>query len=137
MASASERSLGEHAGLDSTGPLVPSLAINANHKEPQHQRSFGEDADDCEQSEQMARGRPIIASAIGGLGEIVGDAGLTFSPGDPRALADAMRRILDEPDLGASLGARGRRRILLSFSYGGMIEEHARIYREVSATTKA
>ncbi len=48
-----------------------------------------------------------------------------------------MKRILDEPDLGASLGAAGRQRILLSFSYRGMIDAHARLYREVSAATKS
>jgi len=87
--------------------------------------------------EQMVRGRPVIASAIGGLGELVSGSGLTFSPGDPQALADAMMRILDEADLGASLGAVGRQRILLSFSYGGMIDAHARLYREVSGATKS
>ena len=87
--------------------------------------------------EQMVRGRPVIASAIGGLGELVRHAGLTFSPGDPQALARAMKRILDEPGLGASLGAAGRQRILLSFSYRGMIEAHARLYREVSAATNS
>jgi len=48
-----------------------------------------------------------------------------------------MRRILEEPDLLASLGASGRQRILLSFSYRGMIDAHARLYREVSAAAKA
>ena len=76
-------------------------------------------------------------SAIGGLGEFVGDSGLTFSPGNPRALADAMWRVLDEPDLCASLGAAGRRRILLSFSYRGMIDAHACLYRAVCAAAKA
>jgi len=83
--------------------------------------------------EQMVRSRPVIASEIGGLGELVSGSGLTFSPNDPHSLAAAMRRILDEADLPASLGAAGRRRILQSFSYGGMIDAHARIYREVSA----
>ncbi len=87
--------------------------------------------------EQMVRGRLVIASAIGGLGELVRGSGLAFSPGDPLALADAMKRVLDEPDLGASLGAAGRQRILLSFSYGGMIDAHARLYREVSTATKS
>jgi glycosyltransferase involved in cell wall biosynthesis len=87
--------------------------------------------------EQMVRGRPVIASAIGGLGELVRGSGLTFSPGDTQALADAMKRILDEPGLAASLGATGRQRILLSFSYGGMIDAHARLYREVSAATNS
>jgi glycosyltransferase involved in cell wall biosynthesis len=87
--------------------------------------------------EQMVRGRPVIASAIGGLGELVRDAGLIFSPGDPQALAHAMKRILDEPGLAASLRAAGRQRILLSFSYRGMIEAHAHLYREVSAATNS
>jgi len=87
--------------------------------------------------EQMVRGRLVIASAAGGLGEIVGDAGLTLSPGDPRGLANAMKRVLDEPDLSSSLGTVGRQRILQSFSYWSMIAAHACIYREVCAAAKA
>jgi glycosyltransferase involved in cell wall biosynthesis len=80
--------------------------------------------------EQMACGRPVIASAIGGLGEIVSGAGLTFPPNDPEALAGAMKRILDDPMLAASLGVAARQRVLRSFSLGGMIDAHARVYRE-------
>jgi glycosyltransferase involved in cell wall biosynthesis len=87
--------------------------------------------------EQMARGRLVIASAIGGLGEIVNGVGLTFPPNDPAALAGAMRKILLEPGLATSLGASARQHVLLSFSLGGMIDAHARIYREVSNATKA
>src|SRR5260370_7057284 len=87
--------------------------------------------------EQMARGRAVIVSAIGGLAELVRDSGLTFSPGDPQALADAMIRILADAALGASLAVLGRRPILLSFSYGGMIDAHARLYREICAAAKA
>lgn len=79
--------------------------------------------------EQMARGRAVIASAIGGLGEIVNGAGLIFAPGDPASLAGAMRRILDEPDLASSLGALARQRVLQSFSFGAMIDAHATLYR--------
>jgi glycosyltransferase involved in cell wall biosynthesis len=86
--------------------------------------------------EQMFLGRTVIASSIGGLGELVRDAGLTFSPGDPHSLANAMRRIQDEPDLTVSLGTAGRLRILQSFSYGGMIDAHARLYREVRAAAQ-
>jgi len=80
--------------------------------------------------EQMARGRPVIASAVGGLQEIVGDAGLTFLAGDASALADAMRRILDEPCLASSLGVLARQRVLQSFSLRAMIDAHARLYRQ-------
>ncbi|HET7150201.1 MAG TPA: glycosyltransferase family 4 protein, partial [Candidatus Acidoferrum sp.] len=75
--------------------------------------------------EQMMRGRPVIASAIGGLEEIVDGAGLTFRPGDPAALAKAMLRILKEPDLGSCLAERGRERALQSYSFGAMIDGHA------------
>ena len=82
--------------------------------------------------EQMARGRTVIASSVGGLREIVEGAGLTFPPGDSMALANAMRRILDEPGLSSSLGAQARRRALQSFSLSAMIDAHARIYRAIS-----
>ncbi|HKW63438.1 MAG TPA: glycosyltransferase family 4 protein [Candidatus Acidoferrum sp.] len=83
--------------------------------------------------EQMARGRPVIASAVGGLKEIVEGAGLTFSPGDSSALAHSMRRIMDEPGLASSLAALARQRVLQSFSLRPMIEAHARVYRELYA----
>jgi glycosyltransferase involved in cell wall biosynthesis len=80
--------------------------------------------------EQMAHGRAVIASAVGGLKEIVEGAGLTVPPGDPSALAGAMRRILTEPGLASSLAALARQRVLQSFSFGAMINAHARVYRD-------
>lgn len=86
--------------------------------------------------EQMMRGRPVIASETGGLGEIVDGAGLTFRPRDPAALAKAMLRIVNEPNLGCCLAALGRRRALQSYSSGAMIDGHARVYREVRLRDK-
>lgn len=86
--------------------------------------------------EQMARGRLVIASAVGGLKEIVEGVGLTFPVGDSPALAQAMRRILDEPNLVSSLGAMGRQRVLQSFSFSAMIDAHALVYREMHATAR-
>ena len=79
--------------------------------------------------EQMARGRVVIASAIGGLGEIVDGAGLTFAPGDSVALAEAIGRILDDPALASSSAVLARQRVLRSFSFGAMIDAHACLYR--------
>jgi glycosyltransferase involved in cell wall biosynthesis len=56
--------------------------------------------------EAMVCGKPVIASRIGGLQEVVVDAqtGLLVEPGDPRALAAALERLLREAELRAALG---------------------------------
>ena len=82
--------------------------------------------------EQMARGRPVIASEVGGLREIVEGAGLTFRPGDSSALAEAMKRILDEPGLVSSLAVKGRQRVHQTFSLEAMIDAHVRVYGTIS-----
>jgi glycosyltransferase involved in cell wall biosynthesis len=83
--------------------------------------------------EQMARGRLVIASAVGGLREIAEGAGLTFPPGDSLALAQAMRRTLDESGLVSSLAVLARQRVLQSFSFSAMIDAHADVYRKLYA----
>ena len=81
--------------------------------------------------EHMMRGRAVIASDIGGLTEVVGDAGLKFSPGDTDGLARCMRLIIEHPSSRAELGRRGRERALKLFQTKGMIDAHAALYREI------
>lgn len=53
-------------------------------------------------------GRPLVVSAVGGLPELVADgSGLAVPPEDPAALADALVRVLGEPDLAERLGRAG------------------------------
>ncbi len=78
--------------------------------------------------EQMMREKLVIASAIGGLGEVVGDAGLACLPGDADALANCMRRVLADPSLIGSIGVAARARALQLFARQRMIEEHAAVY---------
>jgi glycosyltransferase involved in cell wall biosynthesis len=85
--------------------------------------------------EQMMRGRLVIASDIGGLGEIVGDAGLKFAPGDAHALAACMRKVLEDPSLIDALGEKGRDRARVYFARERMIEEHARVYSQALSGT--
>jgi len=47
--------------------------------------------------EGMATGLPVVASRVGGLPDIVGDAGLLVPPGDPAAVAAALRTLIDDP----------------------------------------
>jgi len=61
-------------------------------------------------AQALARGRPIVASAVGGLVEIVRDdeTGLTVPPADPKALAQALGRLIAEPGLAQRLARAGR-----------------------------
>jgi glycogen(starch) synthase len=82
--------------------------------------------------EQMMRGRVVIAADIGGLGEIVGNAGLKFDPGDSRALAVCIRQLLNEPSLAASLGMAARARASQLFKLKDMVQNHMSLYQEIS-----
>ncbi len=61
--------------------------------------------------EAQAQGRPVIASNIGGMAEMIehGVNGLTVPPNDARALAAAMRNLLEQPNLLQELSANARR----------------------------
>ncbi len=54
-------------------------------------------------AEVLSAGRPFLASAVGGLPELVGDGGILVAAEDPEALADAIRRVLAQPTLAAQL----------------------------------
>ena len=67
--------------------------------------------------EAAAAGVPVVAAAHGGLPEMLrdGETGLLVEPGDPAALARALRSLADDPDRARRLGAAaadGRRRAL-------------------------
>ena len=82
--------------------------------------------------EAMDAGRPVVASRVGGLVEVVeeGRTGLLVSPGDPGALASAIRSILDRPERGKSLGEAGRLRIDAHFRAAAMARRVAAVYEE-------
>jgi glycogen(starch) synthase len=79
--------------------------------------------------EQMMNGRLVIASEIGGLGEIVGTAGLRFAPGDVGALTACLTRALEDPELVRRMGLQARNRALLLFRQERMVEDHLGVYR--------
>lgn len=70
--------------------------------------------------EAMALQRPVVASAQGGLPEIVipGETGLLVPPNDPQALADAVSELVANPELAQSMGAKGRARVEERFALG-------------------
>ena len=82
--------------------------------------------------EAMASGAPVITSNVSSLPEVVGDAALLIDPYDPDAIADAMRQVLSDDGLRASLRERGLLRAR-HFSWERSIGRVHDIYGEVLA----
>jgi len=82
--------------------------------------------------EAMAAGRPVIASRIGGLPDMVvdGETGLLISPDDPAALRTALERLLADRDLREQFGQAGQRRVE-QFRAGAVIPRLEQVYRMV------
>jgi glycosyltransferase involved in cell wall biosynthesis len=78
--------------------------------------------------EAMACGCPVACSAVASLPEVVGDAARLFDPHDPRAIADAVREVLEAPE---EWSARGLARARL-FSWEKTARAHEAVYRELS-----
>ena len=70
-------------------------------------------------AEAMAHGRPVVASAVGGLRDLVvdGETGLVVPPGDVAALRAALERLLADPELRRRLGAAARERARTRLSW--------------------
>jgi glycogen(starch) synthase len=83
---------------------------------------------------QMAR--PVIASRVGGLPEVVWDerTGLLVEPDTPSALADAMLRVLEDRDLAARLGRSGREHAA-RFTIDRYTDEYDSLYRQLTEET--
>jgi glycosyltransferase involved in cell wall biosynthesis len=82
--------------------------------------------------EAMARARPVVATPVGGTPELVvdGETGLLVPPRDPHALAEALRRVLDDPDLARRLGEAGRARVADRFTTAEQERRMLEIYDE-------
>lgn len=68
--------------------------------------------------EAMASSRPVIATRVGGVAELVqdGQSGLLVAPGDADGLAQAIMRLADDPALRADMGTAGRARVAAEFN---------------------
>jgi glycosyltransferase involved in cell wall biosynthesis len=78
--------------------------------------------------EQMMRGRPVIVSDIGGLGEIVGDAGLKFPAGDANQLAAQMSKLIRRDVKASDLGKIAQTRAQSLFRVDRMVVDHLAAY---------
>jgi glycogen(starch) synthase len=95
--------------------------------------SIWEDVAPLACSEHMMSGRLLIASDLGGLGELVGGAGLKFAAGDAEALAECLRRVVEDPGLARELGAKARLRALELFDQDRMVSDHVQVYSRIAS----
>ncbi|HET7145986.1 MAG TPA: glycosyltransferase family 4 protein [Gaiellaceae bacterium] len=81
--------------------------------------------------EAMERSRPVIAAAVGGLGELVrdGETGLLVPAGDPQPLRDAIVRVAGDLELARAMGEAGRRRALTRFLQSFCTERTELLYQ--------
>lgn len=79
--------------------------------------------------EAMARGLPVVCSAVGGIPELIdSSSGWLVAPGDPAALAEAIEDALRDPARAAARGACARRAVIERFSLERHVEAHEALY---------
>jgi glycosyltransferase involved in cell wall biosynthesis len=84
----------------------------------------------------MAARKPVIASAVGAIPEIVTneESALLIQPGDPEQLQQAIERLLQDSALGERLAANAHRNVVGKHSSAHMAEQYIAIYEQ--ATTE-
>ena len=85
--------------------------------------------------EAWASGTPVVTTDVGAVPDVCTDGAdaLVVPAGDARALATALRRLTADPQLGARLAARGRRRVEREYTYASLRQRTDAVYREVLA----
>jgi len=81
--------------------------------------------------EALSAGRPLVACAVGGVPDLVGDGAVLVPAGDPAALAAAVSRLLDDPAAAATLAARGVARASAWADEPATVASLAGIYAEL------
>jgi alpha-maltose-1-phosphate synthase len=84
--------------------------------------------------EAMACGTAVVASAVGGIPEVVSDGktGLLVPPDDPEALAVALNALVGDADRAASMGSAGRERAVAEFGWPAVAAQTVALYAELA-----
>ena len=80
--------------------------------------------------EAMASGLPVVASATGGLLDLIehGHTGLLFEPGNPAALADALRHLFTDRSIASAIGQRAQTQVRQRYSFERMVRSFEDLY---------
>lgn len=85
--------------------------------------------------EALAAGRPVVATRVGGVPDVVrdGEDGFLVERGEVEQLADALERLAQDPELRRRLGEAGRARVLARYSVERLVDDVDRLYRSLLA----
>ena len=88
--------------------------------------------------ESMSAGKPVVATAVGGNPELVedGKTGYLVPPGDPHSMAEALLRLLANPELRHEMGLRGKSRAESQFNVTMMVERYEDLFQSVCVRKK-
>jgi sugar transferase (PEP-CTERM/EpsH1 system associated) len=83
--------------------------------------------------EAMAAGLPVVGTRVGGIPEVVidGESGLLTPPSDAQALAEALLRLINDPDLRKRLGLAGRAHVYAHFSQQTVLLKTENLFSEL------
>lgn len=82
--------------------------------------------------ELAAAGRPLVATDVGGVADVITQAsGLVVPPGDPAALGEAISRLANDPARRASMGRSGREHVAARYSAVRLVADVEGLYREL------
>ncbi len=83
--------------------------------------------------EALAAERPVVATRVGGVPDVVADGedGFLVEPGDVKALADALERLARDPELRRRFGAAGRARVVPRYRVERLVDDVDALYREL------
>jgi L-malate glycosyltransferase len=88
--------------------------------------------------EAMAAGRPVVATRVGGVPDVVEEeaTGLLAPPGDVEALAAAMQRLAGDAELRRTMGAHARDVAAAWFGYERLVDDIDRLYADALASKR-
>ena len=88
-------------------------------------------------AEAMACETPVIGSNSGEIPYVIGDAGLVFQEGNVQELIACVLRLLDDPQLYATLAKKGRQRVLETYTQERIAQQTFEVYKEMLDTATA
>jgi glycosyltransferase involved in cell wall biosynthesis len=134
------RSEAERCGVadrvDFTGPVDDVPARLGEHDVLLFCSSQGADVTPLVLMEAVVEGRPVVAADVGSVAEVVphGDCGTVVPPDDPAAMADAVARLVADPEEARAQAERGARRVRREYDRQAGLE---RLWREIATVTGA